>query len=563
MSRRRAGNIISGPNYDRLPTTNGRGGIAGGGSSIRRVVVLGILALLGIWLFLNTVTSRTFSNSTPAGDEVEDDAALPSPAAPVNKPAHNAPTPAPAASPASPVEKAMVGPKPAVPAEHATNFSSPPPCSTPAPNRPLIQHALMIDAGSTGSRIHVFKFHYCDGPTPTLLGEIFHQLKPGLSYYKEDAVGAAKSLDPLLQKAVEAVPKQAWPCTPIAVKATAGLRLLGKTESEAILAAVRSRLESEYGFRVVENEGVSIMDGADEGVFAWITTNYLLGRLSAPNDPTAAIMDLGGGSTQIVFEPLVKDPPLAKGDHRFELTFNNHLHVLYQHSYLKYGLMEARKSLLAAAARYELIPTHPCLPRGEVMNGTHPVSNKTVLVTGTGAGFPSCSQFVAANLFNKSGCALEPCSWDGVHQPRLRSVFPEEMGGEIYAFSYFFDRTVDVGFFDDDLAFTIDDLGELGDWACRGDEGHKPEDKWKEGTWAEVVEAVKNEPAFCMDVAFMYHLLGTGYEISKGRELKTAKKIGGIEAGWCLGASIHMVDALMTADKEKGWKGICKAEVAE
>jgi guanosine-diphosphatase len=41
------------------------------------------------------------------------------------------------------------------------------------------------------------------------------------------------------------------------------------------------------------------MKGEDEGVFAWITTNYLLGKIDGGDEtPTAAIFDLGGGSTQ-------------------------------------------------------------------------------------------------------------------------------------------------------------------------------------------------------------------------------------------------------------------------
>ena len=73
-------------------------------------------------------------------------------------------------------------------------------------------------------------------------------------------------------------------------------------------AAVRNRLETQYPFPVVsdEKEGVVIMDGSDEGVYAWITTNYLLGKIGGPDhSPTAAVFDLGGGSTQIIFEPWI------------------------------------------------------------------------------------------------------------------------------------------------------------------------------------------------------------------------------------------------------------------
>ena len=62
-------------------------------------------------------------------------------------------------------------------------------------DKPLIQYALMVDAGSTGSRIHVYKFNNC-GPTPELEDEIFQMTEKreggsGLSSYKGDAEGAA------------------------------------------------------------------------------------------------------------------------------------------------------------------------------------------------------------------------------------------------------------------------------------------------------------------------------------------------------------------------------------
>ena len=168
-------------------------------------------------------------------------------------------------------------------------------------HKPLIQYVLMIDAGSTGSRIHVYRFNNC-GSTPELEDEIFHQTEKkaggsGLSSYKEDAEGAAKSLDVLMDIAMKNVPDKIKSCTPVAVKATAGLRKLGPEMSERILKAVRHRLETEYPFPVVSEDkgGVEVMDGKYEGVYAWITTNYLLGKIGGPDkSPTAAVFDLGG-----------------------------------------------------------------------------------------------------------------------------------------------------------------------------------------------------------------------------------------------------------------------------
>ena len=240
----------------------------------------------------------------------------------------------------------------------------------------------MIDAGSTGSRIHIYKFNQC-GASAEYEYEVFKMTQPGLSSYAGKPEIAAKSLDVLLGEALRVVPSSMHGCTPVAVKATAGLRLLPGSESADILHAVEERIHDLYPFKLLEEDGVTIMDGKDEGVYAWITANYLLGTIKADtpkNTATYAVLDLGGASTQIVFEPMFSssDQRLEPGEHKYDLKFGGRSHVLYQHSYLGYGLMRARKhvhSLVDFMASIRATPPsnketslgivgNPCLARG-------------------------------------------------------------------------------------------------------------------------------------------------------------------------------------------------------
>ena len=121
-------------------------------------------------------------------------------------------------------------------------------CTTPyKPSLPLVQYALMIDAWSMGSRVHIYEFNGC-GPSATYKYEVFKQLQPVLSYYTSNPHQAAESLDELMDEAVKVVPKELWKCTSVAVKATAGLRLLGEKPSrpsyDSLEDIIKDALES-------------------------------------------------------------------------------------------------------------------------------------------------------------------------------------------------------------------------------------------------------------------------------------------------------------------------------
>ena len=55
---------------------------------------------------------------------------------------------------------------------------------------------------------------------------------------------------------------------------------------------------------LVGSNAVDIMDGSDEGVFAWMTVNFLLGALWGTGiQNTVTTIDLGGSSTPLTFHP--------------------------------------------------------------------------------------------------------------------------------------------------------------------------------------------------------------------------------------------------------------------
>ncbi|KAF9222946.1 hypothetical protein BS17DRAFT_782856 [Gyrodon lividus] len=434
-------------------------------------------------------------------------------------------------------------------------------CTMPhSPNSPLVQYALMIDAGSTGSRIHIYKFNNC-GPSPSFEYEVFKMIQPGLSHYAESPQEAAGSLDVLLDEAMRVVPESLRSCTPVAVKATAGLRFLGSQESADILLAVEGHLTDKYPFPLPEKDGVVIMDGKDEGVYAWITVNYLLDTIRADSpkgSATYAVLDLGGGSTQIVFEPErgdeKADSVLKDGEHKYELEFGGATRLLYQHSYLGYGLKSARKSVHRLVdfldslrtsgdddGRLPRIP-NPCLAQGTTKEVEIPPSNgegnRTVLMAGEDIGsFEACNRFLELVMAKDAICEVKPCSFNGVYQPSLLDAFPT---GKILLLSYFYDRLTPLmsqspkGV---QSQLSLSTISTIARQVCAGPSS------WVQhwGADPDVMEELEDRPEWCLDLTFMHALLRLGYEFADSRDVELGKKINGTELGWCLGATIAMV----------------------
>ncbi|KAG0262013.1 Guanosine-diphosphatase [Mortierella polycephala] len=420
-------------------------------------------------------------------------------------------------------------------------------CTVAYQGRPLVQYVIMMDAGSMGSRIHTYKFNYCN-PTPELESDTFGHVEPGLSSFDGDSEGAAKSLDNLLDLALKTVPKYLHSSTPIALKATAGLRLLGEEKSNRILEAVRNRLATQYPFPIIKDRGVAVMDGADEGVYAWVTVNYLLDRFkSVKKKATVAIMDLGGASTQVVFEPNVEDGhTLAPGEHRYLMNFNGNQYTLYQHSHLGYGLMMARSQINNYVVEnpigdwhgVALGPNeyaHPCVPVGLRQDFTSE-SGKNVVLVGVSDPGDQCRTVVWAIFDKQRACHLEPCSFNGVYQPTLHTAIEDD----IYAFSFFFDLTAPfrLGSETPHQEMTLEELQHLTDRVCIGDENGFRDFHGS----AEAMKQIHKSSDLCMDLSYIYGLLEYGYDVPKERKIKLAKKIQGYETGWCVGASFAVLE---------------------
>ncbi|ONK62752.1 uncharacterized protein A4U43_C07F7770 [Asparagus officinalis] len=319
-------------------------------------------------------------------------------------------------------------------------------------------YAVIFDAGSSGSRVHV----YCFDKNLDLVHigkelELFVQKKPGLSSYAEDPKEAANSLVSLLEQAESAVPVELRQSTPVRVGATAGLRTLGDETAEEILQAVRDLLRDKSSLKS-QPDWVTVLDGTQEGAYQWVTINYLLGRLGKKYSKTVGVVDLGGGSVQMAYaiseSDAAKSPRTSDGEEKYvkELLLKGTKYYLYVHSYLHYGLLAARAEILKVAEG-----SSSCVLNG--YHGTYKYGGGEFPANGlpSGASFAECrSDVVKALRVDEPACTHMKCTFAGVWNGG---------GGDgqknLFVASFFFDRAAEMQTIPTDkpIELLIDGLG--------------------------------------------------------------------------------------------------------
>jgi hypothetical protein len=287
-------------------------------------------------------------------------------------------------------------------------------------------YGIMIDAGSTATRIHVYRWIAVKDSLPNFTHDHFLEVSPGLSSFKQKPLLSGKSIVPLLDLAKKEIPADRQAETSVYVKATAGLRLLGEETQMQILDSVFLTIES-FPFRC-KREWISVIDGQEEAVGAWLTVNYLIDKLSSPAQ-TVGVLDLGGASTQLSCSP-VSSVASRDSDKVVSVPIGSSSVKVYVVSWLRYGLIEFRKRIDEAVLSIGMsrghtngATHHPCFPQQHDM--IVDVNGEEVQFHGTG-NFDACSEAVAS-IMRTLDYSAPPCS------------------GRFLAISYYLDVLQSVG----------------------------------------------------------------------------------------------------------------------
>jgi len=255
------------------------------------------------------------------------------------------------------------------------------------------------------------------------------------------------------------------------------------------------------------NRGVGMLSELDEGVFGWMTINYLMEQLHLPRKSYVAL-DLGGGSTQITFLP--------KYEKTFSSSPTSYLHpvkvfttphTIYSHSYLGLGLMAARESIFRYNDPEESTDlTSPCMVTTTSTSWEFHGKEYTISPSSTMGGYEACMLEVQAVI---DSLGVDQCE--------------EVPTRKIAAFSYFHDRAVDAGLL------------------SPGQSGVVTVQQFLDSAQAACSQPGTDSPFLCVDLSFIAGLLHHGYRLEAQAVLGLYKQIRGYQTSWALGAAFNML----------------------
>lgn len=397
-------------------------------------------------------------------------------------------------------------------------------------------YGLIIDAGSSGSRIYTYAWlQRKDTGLPDLVTAPVNQtqwsykISPGLSTFANNLPGIAAYLKPLIDYALSNLDPAVVPSTVLYLKATGGLRALAQSDQDAIIAETRKYFRT-TSFNFTDSYA-SVIQLEQEALYGWMTVNYLLGTFDGGSS-TYGALDMGGATTEISFIPASSS--LARNT---SLTLNSRNYNVYTGGYAARGLDTALLLVLTQLANdaAAIDPSanvlwNPCYLQGYAENTTLTITTITAAtnlytIYGTGNS-TACRELTSRVLLNTDvACPIPDCAFNGVYQPPLTGTF--------YAYSGYF-YTYDV-LFSSHPQISLKDLLDASSTFCglsiTAAQAQHP---------AQGLSFLKN---YCFTSSYLYPLLRV-YGFSDDSVINFVGSIKGIEVGWSLGGMLYEANLL-------------------
>ncbi len=212
----------------------------------------------------------------------------------------------------------------------------------------------VVDAGSTGSRLHIYAYDIDETNTPVNIQDVWSKkVKPGFATIDPQQV------DAYIAALLADAPVQSLP---LYFYSTAGMRLLPQAKQKLYYQQLQQWFSQQPNWQLKEAKTIT---GKEEGTFDWLAVNYGLGTFSAASKTApVGVMDFGGASVQIVF-PVDDESSLQSAD-KVELDINGRHLSLFVHSFLGLGQTEVSHQFLESSSCFS--NDYP-LPDGSTAQG--------------------------------------------------------------------------------------------------------------------------------------------------------------------------------------------------
>ena len=191
---------------------------------------------------------------------------------------------------------------------------------------PEKQKIAVIDAGSSGSRLHVYEV-YRDSTVKMLFPVTEQEWKDCRGRALSTVANHPDSVKAYISTMTAKYPYAVKGDTiPLYVLATAGMRLQPQASTEGVYEKMKKAEDCLHGFKLKKAMTIS---GRYEGLYAWIADNYSNNNFATT---TRGIIEVGGASMQITFASKSADIPEA------QKLIRPQWGVIYSKSYLGGGM---------------------------------------------------------------------------------------------------------------------------------------------------------------------------------------------------------------------------------
>jgi Golgi nucleoside diphosphatase len=283
--------------------------------------------------------------------------------------------------------------------------------------------------------------------------------------------------------------------------------------------------------KFLNDSWAKVITGSEEGVFGWITGNYL-NRILFDNEEKGKVttlpygsIDLGGYSLEITFytEEEIKE-------HRVNLSLSNINYNLYSYSFQDYGQDKFNEHLLhflienSTESEDSTVIQHPCYLNGFITTYIYKDINYTIQGNNN---IDKCKESIAL-LMNINKKEEGEKSMNDTYQPKIPDGTKFYGISGLYWIAYFFDLA-------DDKFHAPSEFLPVTEQFCK----KNWDDAVKEYSQKTDKNRLKN---YCITGFYVYYFLAQGFKLEENKQIISfPDKISNVEVSWTLGAMSYEV----------------------